>query len=636
MPDADILFTGGVVYVGPGRSGVGGGSRVSRSVGAPEALQVAVVDGRIAAVDADLSAWRGPKTSVVDLAGGMLHAGFVDAHIHPIQGGLERLGCDLSDVHGQAEYLRAIADFAASHPVDASRPGSEWITGGGWAMSAFPGGTPTAAELDAVVPDRPVFLYNRDHHGAWANSAALALAGVTADTPDPADGRIERVLEGPSAGSPSGTLHEGAAGLVAAVAPAPTPDDEYAALLEAQRYAHSVGITAWQDAIVGDYFGASDTALVYRRALEANELTVDVVGALWWERTRGVEQVPELVAKREKYAAELGPASRFRPPSRFRLSAVKIMADGVVENGTAAMLEPYLGDVAGPEHPAGIAFVGGQALTEAIVALDAAGFSAHVHVIGDRAVREALDGFEAARAANGWADRSPTDARRHHLAHVQFVHPDDAPRFAALGVTANMQALWACNEPQMRTLTVPVVGPARAAMQYPFASILHAPPALRASQITELSSATGRSASSSEPEAGEFRDLSQGAGAAVGADAHPRLCAGSDWPVSSPDPWAAMHVAVNRMLPADDAEHDPEPLLAHEALTLAEALEAYTSGSAFINGRGPGDVEVTGVIEVGAVADLAATDRDPFAGPAQNIHATRCVGTWVAGHRVYG
>ena len=574
MPPADLLFTGGVVYRGPGRSAV------------PEALQVAVRDGVIAAVDADLSAWRGPATEVVDLAGGMLHAGFVDAHIHPIQGGLERLGCDLSEGSSAEDYARLIADYARLNPprgCDASRA---WITGGGWAMSAFDGGTPSAAELDAIEPIRPVFLYNRDHHGAWANSAALALAGITADTADPADGRIERLPDG----SPQGTLHEGAAALVAAVAPAATPDDEYAALLEAQRYAHSFGITAWQDAIVGDYFGASDTALVYRRALAEGRLTVDVVGALWWDRNRGIEQVPELVARREAHAAELG------PDARFRLSAVKIMADGVVENGTAAMLEPYLGAAGESEHPTGIAFVGGQALTDAIIALDAAGFSAHVHVIGDRAVRDALDAFEAAAVANDWASRVPTDARRHHLAHLQFVHPDDVARFAALGVTANMQALWACNEPQMRELTVPIVGPERAATQYPFASILHA----------------------------------------EGSDARPRLCAGSDWPVSTPDPWQAIHVAVNRTLPADDPEHDPEPLLAHEALTLAEALDAYTAGSAFINGRGPGDAEVTGVIEVGAVADLAATDRDPFAGPASSIHATRNVGTWVAGRRVFG
>ena len=604
MHPADLLFIGGVVYRGPGRSGVSGANASGAAV--PEALQVAVIDGRIAAVDVDLSAWRGTATEVVDLAGGMLHAGFVDAHIHPIQGGLERLGCDLSVESSRDDYARLIAAYAQLHPPqpDAANASRAWITGGGWAMSAFPGGTPSAAELDAIVSVRPVFLYNRDHHGAWANSAALALAGITAETPDPSDGRIERLPDG----SPQGTLHEGAAALVAAVAPAATPDDEYAALLEAQRYAHGYGITAWQDAIVGDYFGASDTALVYRRALAEGRLTVDVVGALWWDRARGIEQVPELVARRELHARDLGHGAR------FRLSAVKIMADGVVENGTAAMLEPYLvpgGEItpvegvgrapAASEHPTGIAFVGGQALTDAIVALDAAGFSAHVHVIGDRAVRDALDAFEAASAANDWATRAPTDARRHHLAHLQFVHPDDVARFAELGVTANMQALWACNEPQMRDLTVPLVGAERAATQYPFASILRA--------------------GGAEP---------------ATTDARPRLCAGSDWPVSSPDPWQAIHVAVNRVLPVDDPEHDPEPLLAHEALTLAEALDAYTAGSAFINGRGAGDAEATGVIEVRAVADLAATDRDPFAGSAASIHATRNVGTWVAGRRVFG
>ncbi len=578
---ADLLFTNGVVY---------------RGRGAPEPLQVAVRDGVIVAVDADLSAWRGPDTEVVDLAGGMLHPGFVDAHIHPIQGGLERLSCDLSEGASLDDYARIITDYARANPPRGCDAARAWITGGGWAMSVFAGGTPSAAELDAIEAIRPVFLYNRDHHGAWANSAALALAGITAETPDPADGRIERLADG----TPQGTLHEGAAALVAAVAPTPSPDDEYAALLEAQRYAHSLGITGWHDAIVGDYFGASDTALVYRRALADGRLTVDVVGALWWDRARGTEQVADLVAKREAHARDLGPASR------FRLSAVKIMADGVVENGTASMLEPYLGDFGDGEHPRGIAFVGGQALTDAVIALDAAGFSAHIHVIGDRAVRDALDAFEAASVANGWfsngaGSRPATDARRHHLAHLQFVHPDDVARFAVLGVTANMQALWACYEPQMRELTVPVVGPSRAATQYPFASIL------RTSMLPDSA-----------------------------MDARPRLCAGSDWPVSTPDPWQAIHVAVNRTLPADDTEHDPEPLLAHEALTLAEALDACTAGSAFINGRGPGDVEATGVIAVGAVADLAATDRDPFAGPAASIHATRNVGTWVAGRRVFG
>ena len=281
------------------------------------------------------------------------------------------------------------------------------------------------------------------------------------------------------------------------------------------------------------------------------------------------------------------------------------MADGVIENGTASLLEPYLGPFGEGESPRGLAFVGGQALTDAIVALDAAGLSVHVHTIGDRAVREALDGFAAARAANGWAARDRRDARRHHLAHLQFVHPDDAARFAELGVTANAQAVWACHEPQMRELTLPVVGAERGAQQYPFASIL------RPSRIKELSGTGPDAAATPAHQATEFLDSWQGGAASEAQrDARPVLCAGSDWPVSTPDPW--------------------------QAITLAEALDAYTAGSAWINGRGPGDTEVTGIIEVGAVADLAATDRDPFAGPAESIHSTRCVGTWVAGRRVHG
>lgn len=225
-----------------------------------------------------------------------------------------------------------------------------------------------------------------------------------------------------------------------------------------------------------------------------------------------------------------------------------------------------------------------------------------MHAIGDRAVRDALDGFAAARAANGWGTQG-----RHCIAHLQVVHPDDVPRFAELGVVANAQALWAANEPQMRELTAPVLGPERTAHQYPFASIARA--------------------------AVSF------AGADAGRDAPPRLAAGSDWPVSTPDPWQAIHVSVNRQHPQGDADFDPEPLLPHEALALAEALDAYTAGAAWLNGRGPSDSGVgspSGVMEVGAVADLAATDRDPFAGPASSIHSTRTVATWIAGRRVFG
>lgn len=229
MTHADLVFTGGPVFTA---------TTVRARTDA-----VAVRDGRIVALGAEARELVGPGTEVVDLAGRLLVPGFQDAHVHPVSGGLELLRCDLNHGGTEAEYLDIVAAYAAAHPDE------EWILGGGWSMSVFPGGTPTAEALDRVVPDRPVFLPNRDGHGAWVNSRALERAGITRDTPDPADGRIERDADG----RPTGTLHEGAMNLVVRLLPEVGPDDMLAALLKGQEYLHSFGVTSWQDAIIGAY-----------------------------------------------------------------------------------------------------------------------------------------------------------------------------------------------------------------------------------------------------------------------------------------------------------------------------------------------------------------------------------------------
>ena len=192
---------------------------------------VVVSAGRITAIGEDVAP-AGAK--VVDVAGGLLLPGFTDAHVHPVQGGLERLACDLSGLApDRGAYLRHIGDYARAHPD------LDWIQGGGWAMAAFPGGLPTARELDGAVPDRPVALANRDHHGMWVNTRALETAGITATTPDPADGHVER----DASGAPTGVLHEGAMALLGHVLPTVDDDTMYAGLLEGQRHLHSLGIT---------------------------------------------------------------------------------------------------------------------------------------------------------------------------------------------------------------------------------------------------------------------------------------------------------------------------------------------------------------------------------------------------------
>ncbi|MEV6835632.1 amidohydrolase [Streptomyces sp. NPDC051133] len=536
----DLLFTGGPVLTPEGRT----------------ATAVAVTGDRVTAVGGDeLHDLAGPRTEVVDLAGRLLLPGFQDAHVHPVPAGLELAQCDLSGLATAEETVAAVRAYAQAHPE------REWILGGGWSMEAFAGGTPTRELLDAVVPDRPVYLPNRDHHGAWVNSRALRLAGIDRDTPDPADGRIER----DASGEPSGTLQEGAMQLVGRLTPPATPADRLAALLHAQRHLHALGVTAWQDALVGDFLGMDDPAEAYLAAARDGSLTARVRGALWWDRERGAEQIPELAAKREAFSH-----------GRFRAGTVKLMLDGVAENHTAALLDPYLDRCGCATANRGKSFIDPEQLPRYVSELDALGFQCHFHALGDRAVRDALDAVEAARAANGPSDTRP------HLAHLQVVHPDDVPRFARLGATANIQPLWAAHEPQMDELTIPFLGPERAAWQYPFGALLRS-----------------------------------------GA----RLAAGSDWPVSSPDPLQGIHVAVNRVEPGGGGP----VFLPGERLGLADAFTAYTAGSAYVN-----HLDDTGRVTAGALADLVVLDRDPFAGPPEALAETAVALTYVGGERVFG
>ena len=543
---ADTVFVGGALW----------------SAGMPRSRRgaLAVTGGRIRAVggEDEVRDLVGPGTEVFDLAGGLLLPGFQDAHVHPVMAGVDMLRCDLHEAGSGEDVLAVVARYAEEHRD------LDWVVGAGWSMEHYPGGTPTRQLLDRVVPDRPVYLANRDGHGAWVNTRALELAGVTAATVDPEDGRVEREPDG----FPAGTLHEGATAFVEKLLPAITPEQQRAGLLAAQRRLFSLGVTSWQDAAVGSMFGQSDLLPAYLAVAASGELKARVVGALWWDRRGDREQIAELVDRRGE-----GVVGRFRP------TTVKIMLDGVAENFTAAMLEPYLDGCGSPTTNDGLSFVDPVALRGYVSELDAAGFQVHFHALGDRAVREALDALEAARAENGATDG------RHHLAHLQVVHPDDIPRFAALGAAANIQALWAAHEPQMDELTIPFLGEQRASWQYPFGDL-------------------------------------ERAGA--------RLAAGSDWSVSSPDPMQAVEVAVTRILPG--TAEDTEPLYAENALSLASALTAYTNGSAWVNHH----EETTGRLSVGMLADLAVLDRDPFTGPPREIGSVEVQATYVEGERVFG
>jgi predicted amidohydrolase YtcJ len=536
---ADMILTGADVWCGdPAR-------RWARAV--------AIRGGRIVAVGTvdDVRAHADPSTEVVSLSGKAVVPGFQDAHVHPAFGARNLLNVNLDDLHSNEHYLGRIAAFAEANPD------LDWIVGGGWYGPVYSEtGGPRKEDLDAIVPDRPVFLLNTDVHGAWVNSKALDVAGITASTPDPWDGYIVRDPDG----APTGTLQEGPAyDVLRTVAAQPTVAQWKTYLLRAQQELHALGITGWQDAWV-----EPDLLRAYRELADEDALTMRVVASMWWDRHGGMEQVDRLVEQRA-----------WATGGMLHASTIKIMLDGCPENGTGSRLDPYEGAF-GERHGRGIQFIDADALTDAVVALDAHGFQVHQHALGDRAVRSALDAIEAARVANGWNDA------RHHIAHLQLPDPADVPRLRRLGVVANLQPYWAQPDPAIEQLTTPRVGE-RAARLYPIGD-LHA------------------------------------SGAVV--------CIGSDWPVSTPDPWLELEVAVTRQAPGDP---DSGVLDASQRIDLGTAMAALARGSAFVNHD-----DDAGVIAPGMRADLAVLDRNPFDRSIGPIGETKVEMTIASGRVVYG
>ncbi|MCZ7534254.1 MAG: amidohydrolase [Acidimicrobiia bacterium] len=480
-----------------------------------------------------------PDGQRFNLDGRCLLPGFQDAHVHPPIGGLAMIRCELHDVD-PVDYVATIAQYASSHQNET------WVLGGGWPMNAFPGGIPRREMLDDVVPDRPVLLHSSEGHAAWVNTTALSIAGIDRSTPDPPNGRIEREPDG----TPNGTLQEGAVDLVERFAPDDTVADVARAILAAQTYLLSLGITAWQDAWVRPVDHAA-----YRVLAQDGRLKAQVFGSLWWDRERGVDQLDELIAM----TTEGTP--------RYRPGGIKLMVDGVIENGTGAMCSPYVGT-----DDRGLTFLDRETLLSIVPRIMAEGIQPHFHAIGDCAIRGALDSVEA-------GDSSDITAVRPHIAHIHVIDPIDVPRFASLGVVANAQTLWACRDVTMTELTIPRLGSQRAKWQYPFRSLV---------------------------------------------DSGARLAAGSDWSVSTADPYAQMAVAVARA--TSDA---PDPLLPEQALTREEALRAFTFGSAWVNH----DETRSGTIEVGKVADLVVASDNPLT--VTDLASVRTEATFVGGETVY-
>jgi len=422
-----VLVNGGIYTVDKDRS---------------TAEAAAVRDGVFVMVgkNAEIETLVGPETRTIDLAGKWALPGFHDAHVHPGAGGggESLMGCDLRDM----ETVEAIISRVSKCSAEAD---DGWLQGYAFDLSLFGLKGPHKSLLDAIAPDRPILLWSSDYHSIWVNSKALEVAGITAATPDPDLGRIERDPDG----SPSGTLRESAQGLVQKVIPEPSPEYKVLALRAGIRYLNSFGTTSLINISVGLAEYESYRALEQEGALTARVVTAITFGGGYAHHYG--EEFDRVLAGRNEYESD-----------RVNHDSVKLYVDGSVEGETAALLEPYL-DSAGDR---GQLIFSQDKLNEAVTRFDSMGLQVHLHAIGDRAVRSGLDAIEAARNANGPGDN------RHTIAHLELINPDDFGRFAELDTTANFQSLWAYPDTAVTSLYLPVLGKDRVEGMYPIGSIV--------------------------------------------------------------------------------------------------------------------------------------------------------------------
>jgi len=536
------------------------------------AVDVIVINGKVYAADggADLAeavAIRGNKvirvgsnreiqrlkraqTVVVDARGGAVMPGFIDAHAHLISGGLSLDQISLGDAATVDEIKDTIRVWSEAHPERA------WITGRGWYYQPFNGAMPTRQMLDALVPDRPAYLIAYDGHTGWANTKALKAAGITRRTKSPANGAIVK----DSRGEPTGALKEAAMTLMTAAAPKPTEEDRLAAARAAIDEAHRFGITSVQDA--GGTAGDLD---LFDRLRKRKELTLRVYQALRADATLTEANLDELEQVR----------TRFADDPVLKTGAIKLIADGVIESHTAAMLEPY----ANRPGIKGDARFTPEQLNKVVAMLDKRGWQIMTHAIGDAAVRMSLDAYQSAAKANP----APERGRRHRIEHIETIDPADVPRFGKLGVVASFQPVHATPSPTPGDVWSVNIGEARASRGWMWNSI---------------------------------------------ARSGGRLAFGSDWPVMTLDPLKGLHVAVTR------ATQDGLPeggWIPGERLTLRRAIDAYTRDAAWASF----DELRKGVLARDMLADIVVLTDDIFSGPASRLTTTEVAVTIVDGKVVY-
>ncbi|WP_371227945.1 amidohydrolase [Pseudomonas sp. QE6] len=551
MAAADLILHGGKVYTAePG-----------------QALQqaVAVENGRILAVgsDAQILKLKQPETKVIDLHGQVLMPGFIDSHTHLVKGGLQMLQANLNN-----------EDLPLAELENKLR---QWRDDGRARRGKFlyVGGIPTSYwdRIDELQQRfnqgewarQPILLAGGDYHTGWANQALLDLAGVDAAKVKSLQGEEQATIGHGTDGKPNGFLVDAGLYPVQALLPLPTDDELLAALKGAQSYYLGLGITAWMEPLAnenpgGDIHNDSVGVLpAYKALSEQGGLTAHVAALLMADSKATPADLDELDKVRQQ----------FQGVSNLTLPGIKIFADGVAEMPaqSAAMLEPYSNS-----KKSGELLIDPKHFGELVSAADARGWLVHIHAIGDRAVRESLNGIEQARK-----DRH--SGIPHSITHLEVVNPKDYPRFKQLDVIASMQLFWAAADELSVDLFKPYVSAATFKTLYPAHSL-----------------------------------LKNGA----------TIAGASDWPITTPDPWKAIYQALERVGPKG-------VLNAAEEVDRMTMFQAYTLNAA----RTLRLEDSIGSLKPGKQADLILLDRDVFKVEPEALRDTRVLKTWFAGREVY-
>ena len=525
----------------------------------PAAQALAVSGDKLVGVgsDQEIRALAKAGTAVVDLKGRRVVPGFQDSHIHFPGPSVNTVALD--GVTSLKEFQGALSDFAKSHPK------LPWITGRGWGYAAFPNQTVDKKYIDAVISDRPVYVNERDGHMGLANSKALQVAGITRATKDPPNGTIMRDANG----EPTGELKEAAQGLVRAHIPQETIEESYEALLKHMDEAAAVGLTAAQNAS----WSARDQPL-FERALAAGALKLRFRFAppiLPADGRYPRDHVLKQPLTEEDLATYKHLRDTYRGPL-MKFGSIKGMLDGVVDAGTAAMYEPYVGG-----SGTGIPFWEQDDLNKTVALYDKEGFQVLLHAIGDKAVTMALDAFEYAGKTN------KTQGRRHKVEHIEVPRLSDLPRFKQLGVIASTQPMFANpDETALQNFAV-LLGPKRAEHTDSF-------------------------------------KLFDDAGAVQ--------VFGSDWPVMDFSPIRGVSVAVTRMTPQGTPAGGWYP---KGRISVEAALRHYTRDAAY----GSFDEQIRGTLTTGKLADFVVLSGDILTMPPAEIVKTKALLTVMGGRDTY-